>query len=247
MVFAYYSIIRSTKKLAANGLLDQEFISENSKKEKKWISVTLNLISLSLTIALVSFCVMGISYRIAGEQITINNQTSLVIASNSMKEYYSEDYQEALVNEVASYAGLSYEEANARLEADQFNTGDMLIFDELGSQEDLHLYQVYGYRNSKGQIIVHRLIGFEGERYVFRGDNAIANDSLVKREQILYSYHDVKLPTVGIAVLFFSSSFGIYSLFIVLTIFVMSDIAKHQYSKIKVQRLAAIKGQLHAC
>ena len=247
MIFAYFSIIRSTKKLAANGLLDQEFMNEASKKEKKWISVTLNIVSLLMTVTLVSFCVMGIFYRIAGEQITINNQTSLVIASNSMMEYYSEDYQETLVNEFAAYTGLSYDEANARLEENQFNTGDLLIFDGLNAGEELNLYQVYGYRNSKGQIIVHRLIGFEGERYVFRGDNAIANDSLVKREQIIYSYHNTKLPGVGIAVLFFSSSFGIYSLFIVLSIFAMSDVAKHQYNKIKIKRLTAIKGNLHAC
>ena len=240
MAFAYSLIIRDTRKLSSNGLLDDEFIREDQAKEKKWISVALSSVSVFFSVVLVAFCSIGLVYRIERNQLVIHGQTAMVIASNSMEDYYSEEYKGELVDDVVATQNISNEEATYFLDKTHFNVGDMLTFTKIDIDNPLSLYEVYGYKNSKGDIIVHRLVGIEDNKYVFRGDNTVANDSYVKREQILYRYNNTKLVFVGNLVLFFSSGFGIYTMLMVVLVFVMSDIAKHQYNAIKRNRLAKL-------
>lgn len=246
MVFSYCLIIKDVKKLSSNGLLDEEFINEDKVKEKKWVSVVLTSLSIFLSVSLVALCVIGTVYRANDQQLVINNKTAMVIASNSMEDYYDDDYKDKLTSKVANERGITSKEALCYLDNTQFNIGDLLTFSSLEKDNELSLYNVYGYKNKKGQIIVHRLVDVQGDKYIFRGDNTLTNDSTVSRDQILYSYNDGKLMYVGNVVLFFSSSFGIYTLFIVVLVFVMSDVSKHQYNKIKKERLDKIEGKKNA-
>ena len=246
MVFAYVLILRSTRKLSANGFMDEEYAKEESHKEKKWVSVLVNTVSLVLSVALLSLCTLGMVYRAMGQQITVAGRTALVIASNSMEGCVSDEYEGILANQIADGKGVSSEQAAQEIQDSEFYVGDMLFFYTVEQNEPLNLYDVYGYRNKKGQIITHRLVGMQDGKYLFRGDNTPANDVAVNRSQILYRYGNEKIAAVGTIVLFFSSSFGIYSIFVFVAVFAMSDIAKHQYTKMKKERLAALGGMSHA-
>lgn len=242
MVFAYSQILKSTETLSKNGLLDEECLEDKNNKKHRAGHIIINTISITLTTLVVAFCAIGVYYKISGDQFTINNKTTLVIASNSMEDYISDEYKSILVSNIQEYHQCSYDEADNYVKDSQFNAGDMLEFTLIKEEETLQLYNIYGYKNSKGQIIVHRLVDIKGDKYIFRGDNTAGNDLVVNRDQILYSYHNNHLVYIGYFVLFASSGFGIYSLIIVSGIFVMSDIAKHQYTKIKRNRMKVIEG-----
>ena len=243
MVFGYHFILKDTRKLSSIGLLDDEFKKEEASKKSRKASIAINSISIAFSVIFLAFCLSGIIYKAQGQQIIINNHTAMVIASNSMEEYYSSEYQNTLTKNVMKAKNVSNEDAIYYLDNTHFNVGDLLIFSSIEKKEDLNLYDVYGYKNNKGQIIVHRLVGVSGDNLIFRGDNTVANDSYVKREQIIYKYESSKINYVGIFVLFFSSSFGIYTIAAVCVVFVMSDIAKHQYNKIKKERLQEVGGK----
>ena len=246
MVFIYHFIIKETKKLSSNGLLDDEFILEEEKKEKKWVSHVLGGISIFFSIIFLACCSVGLTYKLSNEQLIINGHASMVIASNSMEDYYSTNYQNELTKKVMNEKGMNEEEASSFLANSHFNVGDMLTFSSLNTDKELELYQVYGYKNKKGEIIVHRLVAINGDKYIFRGDNTVSNDVEVNKDQILYEYNNVRLVFIGNLVLFFSSAFGIYTLVMVILIFIISDSAKHQYNKIKKERLNHIWGKENA-
>ena len=243
MVFCYCQIIKSTKALSKSGLLDEEYKQENTHKKNKYLNILINAFSITITVSLLSLCLVGVYYRISGEQFSINNQTAFVIASNSMENCISQEYETILRENVKEYLDTDDEGATNYIVNSEFNVGDMLTFTRLDKEEELELYTVYGYKNNKNQIIVHRLVGKQNNKYVFRGDNTPGNDTLVSRDQILYRYNNSRILVIGYFVLFASSSFGVYSLFIVLLIFVMGDITKHQYEKIKKNRLYILENK----
>ena len=241
MIFAYIQIIKNTKEMSKRGLLDEEMLKDKEKKEKKASRIVIDTLSIALTSVVVIFCGMGLYYKLSGDQFTLNNKTTMVIASNSMEDCISNEYKSQLVNNFQEYRNCSYDDADYYIKASQFNAGDMLEFTLLNGEEDLQLYNIYGYKNSKGEVIVHRLVDIKGDKYIFRGDNTPGNDLVVSRSQILYSYTNTHLGGVGYFVLFASSGFGIYSLVIVSAIFIMSDVAKHEYTKIKQNRIKEIE------
>lgn len=243
MVFAYSQIIKNTRTLSNNGLLDEEYLKEKDHKQSKSSKIFISSISIALTTVVVSLCAIGVFYKASGEQFTINNKTAMVIATNSMEGYINEDYKSSLVNNIKEYKKCSFEQASSFASSSQFNPGDVLGFTLVNKEEPLELYKIYGYKNSKGQIITHRLVDINGDNYIFRGDNAVGNDKIVKRNQIIYSYDNARIGYVGYLVLFSSSGFGIYSLIVVSSIFIMSDIAKRKCNKIKKDRLSYLEGE----
>lgn len=246
MAFGYYSIIKTTRKLSKVGLLDNEFLEEDKKNGKRWIGITFNVISITLASVLVFLCGVGLIYRINNEQIVINNKTALVVSSDSMDSFYNDEYKKELIHNVMSYKDINEEEATKYLENSEFYTGDLLGFSSLSNDDNIALYEVYGYKNKKDQIITHRLVAIDGDKYIFRGDNTFANDAVVSRDQILYHYSNFKVVGVGIFVLFFSSSFGLYSIFITLIVMFFADIFQHRYKKIKEERLLTLGENKHA-
>ena len=241
MVFAYYQIIKSTKRLSANGLLDEEYKQEVAHKRNRVLGIVLNVFSISITCLLVTFCAVGVYYKANGEQFSIHNKTAMVIASNSMEYCTTCEYENKLIEDVKIYYDWSQEEAVNYIYDSEFNVGDVLTFSLTDENQELELYKVYGYKNRQGQIIVHRLVNIIDDKYIFRGDNTPGNDNHVTRDQILYRYDNSKIGGVGYFVLFSSSSFGVYSLVIVIAVFIMSDIAKHKYDKIRKMRLSVIE------
>lgn len=244
-LLAYSTVLKSAKRLASTGVLDEEFLRDEAASKhpiKKVFGIILHALSILLCVGLVSLAVVAGVYKAKGEQFVYNDHVSLVIASDSMKEYWDDDYKEELIGEYSVFAGVSAEESDKKLFSEQFEKGDLLDFKVVEAEEELNLYDVYGYKNKKNQIITHRLIGVATDgSLVFRGDNTGGRDTLVSREQVVYRYEGQKVKGLGIPVLFFGSGFGIYSIISVLAMYTISDIAIYKYNKIKKDRLEAIK------
>lgn len=241
VIFAYSMILKSAKQLSSIGKLDDEFkkeVEDNKKKSKRVLGAITQGVSALVCIGLVTLAVVSGIYRIEGRQFVTNNHVSFAIASNSMEGYYNEAYEKKIVGQYSSKYSINLKEAETKIERDQFDVGDFVQFDVLQKDDDLNVYDVYGYKNSDGKIITHRYIGErEDGALIFRGDNAPGEDAAVKREQILYHYQGKDTKYIGLVILFFGSGYGIYSIIAVLAIYVISDIAIIKWEKIKNNRL----------
>lgn len=241
VIFAYSMILKSAKQLSSTGKLDDEFkkeVEDNKKKSKRVLGAIMQSASALVCIGLVSIALVSGIYRITGRQFVTNNHVSFAIASNSMEDYYNEAYKEKLIGQYSSKYSIDLQQAETRIERDQFDVGDFVQFDVLQKDAELTVYDVYGYKNSDGKIITHRYIGErEDGTLIFRGDNAPGEDVAVKREQILYHYQGKDTKYIGLVILFFGSGYGIYSIIAVIAIYVISDIAIIKWEKIKSNRL----------
>lgn len=227
-IVAFSTICKSEKREIELGNRDAE-IKEDIEKEKKKSSKALNIISSIVggvvALSLLAASVTAVVYKAQGEQFAINNQVSLVIVSDSMDGFYNETWKLELP---------------ADAEKDQFKIGDIVTFEKITEEEELIPFEVYGYKNSKGQTITHRYIGENPknpEQLIFRGDNTGGRDSYVDRSQVVLHYTDHKIPQVGMFVLFSQSGFGLYSFISVICIYALAEVYGIKYDRLIKSRI----------
>ena len=243
-ILSYHFILKSAKRLSASGALDEEFKKEeedNKKPHKKVLNIVAQAASGVVCVGLITLALVSGIYRAKGDHFVTNNHASFAIATNSMDGYIDDDYKDMLVEQYISYYEVDQSTAEKKLKKDQFEVGDFLTFEVVKADQELVKYDVYGYKNAKGKIITHRLVGFnEDGTLKFRGDNAGGIDAKVNREQVLYRYSGSNAKHMGLAILFFGSGYGIYTICAVIAMYVVSDIAIYRWEKIKKTRLIEI-------
>ena len=215
---AWSSCLKSYKLEVEAGKHDKEIFNEyhSKKKSKSWLVGTI-LSYLALT-ALTGLFIVGIVYKVRGENLSINNQTALVIKTGSMSDYYNSK----LAEKHPEYKAL------------QFSAGDVCIFET--NFDELVEGEVYGYKY-KDIIITHRLIEKHNTWYEFKGDNNLNSDQyLVTDEEIIYHYTGQKIPGVGAFILYAQSYFGIWSLIGIISVAVSSELVCHKLEKINKER-----------
>lgn len=230
-IVAFSTICKSEKREIELGNKDAE-IKEDIEKEKKRSSKALNITSSIfgglIALSLLAASITAITYKAQGEQFAINNQVSLVIVSDSMDGFYNETWKLELPEDA---------------EKDQFKIGDIVTFEKITEEEELIPFEVYGYKNSKGQIITHRYIKTIDDKLVFRGDNTGGYDSRVDRSQVVLHYTDHKIPHVGMFVLFSQSGFGLYSFISVICVYVLAEAYSTKYERMIKARIKYLNEQ----
>ena len=209
------------------GIYDKELANEKEEKKKHSKIVTIFYYAFSLIIFLVLLFVLvtAIFYKASGEQVKFGDKTVLVIASDSMDGFYSDNYKKSLTSN----------KSNASEQ--QFATGDILSFTTVNENDTLELYEVYAYKTSKGVIITHRYVGNSQDgKYYFRGDNTSGYDSLVERSQILYKYTGKKVTYLGNFILFAKSYYGLYSLISILFACILYEVYNCKLKKLTKSR-----------
>ena len=218
--FSYSSCLKSYKLEVSSGYHDKQ-IKKEYKDKKKCKGGLLGLVgSWVILPLLLSIFACGIIYRTSGNNFILNNQTALVIKSNSMSDFYNEEIAQELNNDRSL----------------QFDVGDICIFEKVSNDDSLVPGEVYGYKY-KNIIITHRLVSIDANNYRFRGDNNRAFDGNVYREDILFHYVGKKVPTIGVFVLYAQSYFGIWSLVSIIGIMIFSELIYHKIDKINENRL----------
>ena len=225
---AYMSCIKMYEMEVEQGKHDTEIFNQyNTNKKNNWIGLVITCI---ISTILLFLFVIGIIYKIRGESLEFNNQTVLVVKSGSMSDFYNDKLTE------------EYQEYNYDLTL-QFGIGDICIFEKLSEDEELVEGEVYGYKY-KNIIITHRLIKIhDSKAYEFRGDNNPTSDGVIDRERIIYHYTGKKISDVGVFILYAQSYFGIWSLFGIIGIIIISDITYHKIAKIQKERKEIIKNR----
>ena len=219
---AYSSLLRAYKMEVNQGEHDEEILKEyHGKKAKRGlIGAILSYVALSL---LAGLFITGIVYKARGENFAVKNQVALVIKSESMSDYYDDEYKIDC-------------ESNLYDSSLQFDIGDICVFNKMNENDELVKGKVYGYKY-KDIIVTHRLVGIKDGLYEFRGDNnSISDPYFVTRESIVYQYTGKKVPGIGAIVLYAQSYFGIWSLIGIIGITVCSEIIFKKMDKINRER-----------
>lgn len=221
----YKSCLRMYRIEIAHGKHDAEIIKEYDHKRKGLGGIIWSYLALLL---LISLFTTGLVYRVNNENITIDNKTILVIKSNSMSDFYDDDYAEALSNDRSL----------------QFSIADICVFEKVSEEDELIKGEVYGYKY-KNIIITHRLVNINDDgTYEFRGDNNSSSDVYhIKRDSIIYHYVGSKIPGLGAFVLYAQSYFGIWSLICIVGISISSEIIARKISRSMKERYSKIKGE----
>ena len=216
--FVYRACLKAYKLEVNQGKYDAEICNEfNKKQHKTALSIFGNIISYIIIIFLLILFIIGLSYRVSGDNLTVNNKTILVIKSGSMSGYYN--------NEIA--AKYDYDTSL------QFDIGDICIFE---TDFDLVEGEVYGYKYNN-YIITHRLVSMTEYSCRFRGDANAGYDAKVAKDSVIYHYTGNKIPKIGLIILYAQSYFGIWSLISIIGILVLSEIANVSVNKVNKERL----------
>lgn len=227
-IVAFSAVHKSEKREIELGNMDAEIkkdIEKEKKKSFKALNIAGSVVGGFVALSLLLASITAITYKAQGEQFAINNQVSLVIVSDSMNGFYNEKYEIELLEQKEDAA------------KDQFKIGDLLTFDKITEDEELIPFDVYGYKNSKGQIITHRYIECKDDHLIFRGDNTGGRDSYVDRSQVVLHYTDHKVPQVGMFILFSQSGFGLYSFISVICVYVLAEVYGSRYDKLIKERI----------
>ena len=158
---AYSSCIKAYKLEVSQGKHDEEIYTEYSSKNKHkggLVGTIGSYVILSLLLALFT---TGIVYKARGENLSINNQTALVIKTGSMSDFYNDEIAKKYNYDVSL----------------QFDVGDICIFEKVSPESELIEGEVYGYKR-KNNIITHRLINVQDGLYEFR-DRIIISSELI--------------------------------------------------------------------
>lgn len=216
---AFNSCIKAYRIETESGKHDEEILKEFHSKKKKSIWGVMGVIgSYLLLIAFSGLFITGIVYKANGENLTIKNQTALVIKTGSMSDFYDEKTAEDLNNDRSL----------------QFDVGDICLFET--NFDELVEGEVYGYKY-KDIIITHRWhLDKETGRLGFKGDNNNAFDGAVKREDIIYHYTGNKIQGIGAFVLYAQSYFGIWSLVGIIGITISSEFVYRKINLINKER-----------
>lgn len=235
-IIAFSSLVAKESKEVELGNRDVELLNTANKKQKRSRKVIIgigNVFGWLITLMLLFITITAITYRVSGEQFTVNNQVSLVIASESMNGFSSEKYEITLLDES--------ELTKDDLVKLQFKAGDILTFTVMTETDTLIPYEVYGYKTNKGKIITHRFIRETDDgKLLFRGDNAGGYDTRVNRDQVILHYNGSKLTYVGFFILFSQSGFGLYSFISTMLVYILAEIYMLKYDKILNRRLEVL-------
>ena len=218
---AYSSCLKIYKLEVSQGKHDDEILSEYRSKKKSRYGLVGTVCSYLVLITLIGLFSVGVVYKVRGENLSINNQTVLVIKSESMSDYYNDE----LALEYRDYPKY------------HFDIGDICVFESLTNESSLVEGEVYGYKY-KDIIVTHRLVKIhKDDLYEFRGDNNSTVDPYyIRGENIIYHYTGQKVPGVGAFILYAQSYFGILSLVGIVGVLISSEVVYHKIDKINKER-----------
>ncbi len=170
---------------------------EKTKRHKRFTRI----FSVFLYVILFAFIGVIILYKANHDAFYIGNTTYLVIQTGSMET----------VNKTNDYI----EKNNLNDQIEQFS---MIGIDKIKT-EDIKLYDILAFKNSKNETIVHRVININVKdgnySFTFRGDanTGSSTDEIgVTSDKIIGKYNGFQNYGLGVATTYFKSSAGIVAL-----------------------------------
>ena len=217
IIFAFFFLavkvwLESESGLITLGRYDEEIKQKKAKKEHKVWKFIRNILSGIILGGFITIAIGLFVTTTIKESINYIGIAPISILSGSMSEKnHLNDYLEE--NDLNN----------------QFNKGDLIFLEKLPEQDDLELYDVIGYFNSDGELVVHRIIGGgyydeqnvfhyvdnldDAENYIMRGDaNNNSDSTYITYDEMYGIYEGGKIPYLGFFSQYLQSGFGVVSL-----------------------------------
>ena len=217
IIFAFFFLavkvwLESESGLIFLGRYDEEIKQKKAKKEHKVWKFIRNILSGIILGGFITIAIGLFVTTTIKESINYIGIAPISILSGSMSEKnHLNDYLEE--NDLNN----------------QFNKGDLIFLEKLPEQDDLELYDVIGYFNSDGELVVHRIIGGgyydeqnvfhyvdnldDAENYIMRGDaNNNSDSTYITYDEMYGIYEGGKIPYLGFFSQYLQSGFGVVSL-----------------------------------
>lgn len=217
IIFAFFFLavkvwLESESGLIILGRYDKEIKQKKAKKEHKVWKFIRNILSGIILGGFITIAIGLFVTTTIKESINYIGIAPISILSGSMSEK----------NHLNEY--LEENDLN-----NQFNKGDLIFLEKLPEQDDLELYDVIGYFNSDGELVVHRIIGGgyydeqnvfhyvdnldDAENYIMRGDaNNNSDSTYITYDEMYGIYEGGKIPYLGFFSQYLQSGFGVVSL-----------------------------------
>ena len=215
-----------------SGKKDVELIDEaiydnltHVKKRREIIKTIKSIGFYGLMIIIIPIFVFSLLNKFSGNVTMFGDRGILVVASGSMSKQ----------NEANHY--LVTENLN-----NQFETYDTIVIEKVRYASDVDVYDVIAFSNDEGKIVIHRVIDkqfINGMiRFETRGDSNNASDKYMPcMDDIHGKYVDVKIPVVGMFVMFMQSPIGIITVVGLLYCLITTDKLTEKLFKEQQKRL----------
>ena len=183
-------------------------------------------------VVIVPIFVISLVTKISGDTLFVSEQGLMVVASGSMSEKHK-DNTYLVENNLDN----------------QFQTYDIIILETVENEDDLKLYDVIAFRNSKGENIIHRIIDIEVNNgvttYITQGDAVAKDDGFEpKFDQVIGKYTNKKIDGVGIFIIFLQSPSGIITILSVFYCLIMMDKLSNKVLVAEQERLSKLEDAL---
>ncbi|MBQ7408521.1 MAG: signal peptidase I [Clostridia bacterium] len=190
-------------------LIDESIFDAQAsiRQRKKALSIIKRVILYVFVAIAIPFLVFALYSKFTSGLAMIGGKGIIVVASGSMSERHK---------------------ANTYLDTyqlnNQFNTYDVIVLEEV-QEGEIKQYDVIAYVNNEGVNIIHRVVGFTGEgKFITRGDSNNQDDSYNSTyADVLGRYTGVRIPYVGMFVMFLQSYAGLVTIAAIIYCLIMID------------------------
>lgn len=215
-------------------LIDGVLYEQREKvKQRRKRNRIIKRVAIGVSFAIVvPIFVISLVTKISGNALFVSERGLMVVASGSMSEKHKNNTY--LV------------ENNLN---NQFQTYDIIVIEKVDNVEDLKLYDVIAFKNSKGVNIIHRIVDIKtinGEVVFTTQGDAVGKDDGFnpKFDQVIGRYTNKKMDAVGIFIIFLQSPSGIITILSVFYCLIMMDRLSNQIFKEEADRLTKLEGAL---
>ena len=193
---------------------------EKSKRKSKAGLIIGKVISVIFFVLVLGLGGLVITYKVNHESFFFGNTTYMVVQTSSM--------------ETANATNTYLKENNLNDQIIQFS----MIGIEKVESKDIRKYDILAFRNTDGDVIIHRVINITNEnneyRFTMRGDANIGSntwETSVKEDAIIGKYNGFQNYGLGVATTYFKSSAGIVALVSAFVFLVAADVSDDRIDK----------------
>ncbi len=233
----YRTYAASATEEYSSGKLDIELIDEtiinnvkSSQRSRRVLRRIKKIFFTALVAIMIPLLLISLWGKITNGVAMIGGKGMIAVASPSMSQKHTANTYLADIN-------------------NQINTYDMIVLEKVDSVNDVKLYDVVAYVNDEGINIIHRVVGFadspSGRRLVTRGDYNASDDTYrPDSADLLGRYTDVRVPYLGIFVMFLQSYSGILTVAAIIYCLIMIESVGDRIARAREERLTFLEAAI---
>lgn len=221
-----YKINVNKRKRNKSFITCEEMIKKEEVIQKR-LHILMDIFSGIIIVILISISSVGLTYRLQGDQIYINNTTYLTILSGSMEERNEENdylFENNLTNQIDQYS--------------------LIGIDKVNSEDELKLYDVVAYKH-EDVLIIHRIIEIKENEdnnrvYTLRGDSnsvSLSYETELEYKDIIGKYNGFNNYGLGVFITYIKSEIGLIALSSAFIFLFLATLAEERINKAYKNRL----------